>query len=265
MMCADPRRDIAGLNVSCCLVARSAPPIGALDPQSNSSPLVIAVVEHAINHLASFGQRCDTVPTDQQIGRAEEIEIGDHCARLASPHLCRPSHSRQGLTVSGIGLQGISPGILNMTTLRRLSSLVLILLMLGAPRPAAAQSGWQMAAPLPKAIGEIVSVVVRGKIYVLSGLDTAPGPATHTPTGLNWEYDPASNSWTAKKPMPAPAHHVMAAVWQDKIMYSVASPGRRHSPLGNQPPITGCMTLRRTLGSRLLLCQPLAAPVRPSR
>jgi hypothetical protein len=37
-----------------------------------------------------------------------------------------------------------------------------------------------------KAIGEIVAAAVQGKIYVLSGLDNAPGPATHTPTGLNW-------------------------------------------------------------------------------
>jgi N-acetylneuraminic acid mutarotase len=80
-----------------------------------------------------------------------------------------------------------------------------------------AQPAWKMAAPLPKAIGEIEAATVRGKIYVLSGLDTAPGPATHTPTGYNWEYDPTADTWTDRKPMPAPAHHVMVEALGDKI------------------------------------------------
>lgn len=81
----------------------------------------------------------------------------------------------------------------------------------------AAGPAWKMAAPLPKAIGEIVGVTVQGKIYVLSGLDNAPGPAAHTPTGYNWEYDPATNTWTDRKSMPAPAHHIAVATWGDKI------------------------------------------------
>jgi hypothetical protein len=80
-----------------------------------------------------------------------------------------------------------------------------------------AEPTWRMAAPLPKAIGEIVAVTVRGRIQVLSGLDNAPGPATHTPTGFNWEYDPATNAWTTRRSMPVPAHHVMVATWSDKI------------------------------------------------
>ncbi|MGA3397791.1 MAG: kelch repeat-containing protein [Acetobacteraceae bacterium] len=80
-----------------------------------------------------------------------------------------------------------------------------------------AQPAWKMAAPLPTAVGELVAATVHGKITVLSGLDNAPGPATHTPTGYNWEYDPATNAWTAKKPMPVPAHHVMVEALGDKI------------------------------------------------
>jgi N-acetylneuraminic acid mutarotase len=80
-----------------------------------------------------------------------------------------------------------------------------------------AQPAWKMAAPLPKAIGEVVAATVNSKIYVLSGIDNAPGPATHTPTGYAWEYDPATDAWTTKKPMPVPAHHVMVAALGDKI------------------------------------------------
>ncbi len=74
-----------------------------------------------------------------------------------------------------------------------------------------AQPAWKMAAPIPEAMGELVSVPMGGKIYVFSGLDTRPGPATHTPTGFVWAYDPASNDWTVRNKMPKPAHHVMAA------------------------------------------------------
>jgi N-acetylneuraminic acid mutarotase len=76
---------------------------------------------------------------------------------------------------------------------------------------------WKMSAPLPAAIAEIVAATVQGKIYVLSGLDNAPGPATHTPTGFNWQYDPTTNAWISRKSMPVPAHHVAVAAWNDKI------------------------------------------------
>jgi len=98
-------------------------------------------------------------------------------------------------------------------------ALAILTALVGAPPVArvAAAPAWKMVAPLPKAIGEIVAATVQGKIYVLSGLDNAPGPATHTPTGFNWQYDPTTNAWTSRKSMPAPAHHVAVATWNDKI------------------------------------------------
>jgi N-acetylneuraminic acid mutarotase len=72
-----------------------------------------------------------------------------------------------------------------------------------------------MAAPLPKAIGEIEAATVAGKIYVLSGLDNRPGVVA--PVGYNWVYDPATNTWSDRKPMPVPAHHIMVATANDKI------------------------------------------------
>lgn len=70
---------------------------------------------------------------------------------------------------------------------------------------------WKFAAPLPKAIGEVYGTSVGGKIYVLGGLEH------EAPAGYVWEYDPASDQWTAHKPMPRPAHHLMIAAWQNKI------------------------------------------------
>src|ERR1700752_4801255 len=96
----------------------------------------------------------------------------------------------------------------------RLTLAMLVLLALcalAAAPPAEAQSQWKFAAPVPKAIGELYGTSVGGKIYVLGGLEN------QAPAGYVWEYDPATDQWTARKPMPRPAHHLMIAVWQNKI------------------------------------------------
>ena len=119
---------------------------------------------------------------------------------------------------------------------------------------------WKMAAPLPKAIGEIEAASVNGKIYVLSGLDNRPGVVT--PTGYNWMYDPAADAWTDRKPMPVPAHHIMVATWNDKIYVfggfvrpRPSSPGNRSMPPGN-------MTRRPTPGGNSRRCRRRAVPAR---
>ena len=70
-----------------------------------------------------------------------------------------------------------------------------------------------MAQPLPSSMGEIMGSVVAGKWYVMAGLDAKAGK----PMGVVYMYDPASDSWTAKKPMPVPAHHIMTAVFSNNI------------------------------------------------
>ena len=54
--------------------------------------------------------------------------------------------------------------------------------------------------------------VVNEKIYALGGA-SAGGP----PVGANEIYDPATDSWTIKAPMPIPRMGFGTAVWQDKI------------------------------------------------
>jgi N-acetylneuraminic acid mutarotase len=79
--------------------------------------------------------------------------------------------------------------------------------------PAAAQSQWEMAPPLPKPIGEIMGVVVGDQWFVLAGLDAA----SHKPMGVVYAFDVARGTWIEKKPMPQPAHHVMATALAGKI------------------------------------------------
>src|SRR5689334_17196163 len=96
-------------------------------------------------------------------------------------------------------------------TLRHLCLAALAVLITGAFSHA--QAGWQMAPPLPKAVGEIAGAVVGSKWYVMAGLD----PATHRPLGLVYAFDPASQQWSQRKGPPEPAHHVMVAPLDGKI------------------------------------------------
>ncbi len=58
----------------------------------------------------------------------------------------------------------------------------------------------------------MLGATAGGKLYVLCGL----GPG-FKPLGLVYEFDPATNAWTKKKPMALPAHHVAFATLNDKI------------------------------------------------
>jgi len=66
-----------------------------------------------------------------------------------------------------------------------------------APAPPAPQGKWIRLAPLPQGTGELLAVAVNGKLYASQGL--LPG---FKPAGLVYEYDPASDAWAQKKPMP---------------------------------------------------------------
>ena len=86
-----------------------------------------------------------------------------------------------------------------------------------APAPAAppAPSGanpWVQGAPFPEASEEVLGATAAGKLYVFAGL--APG---WKPKAMVFEFDPASNQWTKKRPMRLPSHHVAFTTLNNKI------------------------------------------------
>lgn len=83
-----------------------------------------------------------------------------------------------------------------------------------APAPAqpTAASPWATLAPFPEPSEELLAATANGKLYIFAGL--APG---WKPKALVVEYDPANNTWTKKKPMALPSHHVAFASYGDKI------------------------------------------------
>lgn len=76
---------------------------------------------------------------------------------------------------------------------------------------ALAQSRWAKAAPFPEADEELYGVTANGKMYVIGGFGGGKG------RGLVYEYDPAGDKWTKKKPMARPAHHEALAEYRGKI------------------------------------------------
>jgi N-acetylneuraminic acid mutarotase len=82
---------------------------------------------------------------------------------------------------------------------------------------------WKALAPMPTKRGSPVAAVVGDKIYVIGGAvpgpkETAVHPARpHTSVGTVEEYDPATNTWRTRSPMPTPRNHASVGVVNGKI------------------------------------------------
>jgi len=75
-----------------------------------------------------------------------------------------------------------------------------------------AQGKWTKLAAFPEPAEELLGASAGGKLYVFCGL--APG---WKPMGLVYEYDPATDKWTQKKPMALASHHVSFTEYKGKI------------------------------------------------
>ncbi len=88
-----------------------------------------------------------------------------------------------------------------------------------------AADSWRLLAPMPTRRGSPVAAAVGGKIYVIGGASTHPGSAEpavhparpHRALGTVEEYDPATDSWRARSPMPTARNHAAVGVVGGKI------------------------------------------------
>lgn len=84
---------------------------------------------------------------------------------------------------------------------------------------------WKALAPMPSKRGSPNAVVHKGKIYVIGGAGVHPGskaadihPARpHRALSNNEVYDPATNTWETRSPMPTARNHAAAGMVNDKI------------------------------------------------
>lgn len=84
---------------------------------------------------------------------------------------------------------------------------------------------WRALAPLPFARGSSVAYEHKGRIYVIGGNGMHPG-AKPAPLWSDMaqrsypdvdEYDPATNTWRARTPMPTPRNHMFGGIVDGKI------------------------------------------------
>jgi N-acetylneuraminic acid mutarotase len=88
-----------------------------------------------------------------------------------------------------------------------------------------ANDTWKALAPMPTKRGSSNAVVHGGKIYVIGGASMHPGskepfihPARpHRSVSTNEVYDPATNTWETRQPMPTARNHAAAGMANNKI------------------------------------------------
>ena len=95
----------------------------------------------------------------------------------------------------------------------------------GQAPQAAAGGTWSEKARLLDLRSEVASAFVNGKVYILGGLARNQEAST-----LNQEYDPATDIWRDRRPMPFPLSHPNAAVLNGRYMSSGGSWPRCTSP-----------------------------------
>jgi hypothetical protein len=130
-------------------------------------------------------------------------------------------------------LQRKQPNSIKGTAIRKKAALLLVLFFLTASlvtaaKPASAttsvENSWTSKAPMQKARANFGIAVVNGKIYAIGGDygdligNAAPADTiTFQTTNTNEEYDPTSDTWTFRKPMPTARALLGVAVYQNKV------------------------------------------------
>ena len=84
---------------------------------------------------------------------------------------------------------------------------------------------WKELAPMPTARGAAVATTVGDKIYVIGGASVHPGQkivglsatVPHRALGTNEAYDPATNRWETRSPMPTARNHAAIGAVNGKI------------------------------------------------
>jgi N-acetylneuraminic acid mutarotase len=78
-----------------------------------------------------------------------------------------------------------------------------------------AANKWKQAAPIPEAMHHQGVASADGKIYVVGGFTGSF--AKRVPVNSVWQYDPASDRWEKRAPLPLGRHAIGAAVVAGRI------------------------------------------------
>ena len=81
-----------------------------------------------------------------------------------------------------------------------------------------ATNKWTQKAPMPSPRGALATGVVDGKIYAVGGARKSFFKLVNS--SANEEYDPATNQWKKRAPIPTPRDHLTASV-VDGVLYAI--------------------------------------------
>jgi N-acetylneuraminic acid mutarotase len=76
---------------------------------------------------------------------------------------------------------------------------------------------WKALAPMPVKMCSAKAEQVGGKVYVIGGFTTMENGTGTRVTGMNQVYDPATNKWEQRSPMPTTRNHAFSGVVNGKI------------------------------------------------
>jgi N-acetylneuraminic acid mutarotase len=96
----------------------------------------------------------------------------------------------------------------------------------------AATGAWSKKAPMRHARNELQAATVNGKIYAIGGgyTEMKDGkPTDNITSGTTEEYDPGSDTWRERAPMPEGGTHNGIAVLDGKIYIAGGFAGNRHT------------------------------------
>src|SRR5258705_3080067 len=80
-----------------------------------------------------------------------------------------------------------------------------------------ATDAYRALAPLPVKRCSAIAETVNGKMYVIGGLEPLENGMGTRVSGRNEMYDPATNTWTERSPMPTSRDHAFSGVVNNKI------------------------------------------------
>lgn len=80
-----------------------------------------------------------------------------------------------------------------------------------------ATNTWSFGADLPQPMHHLGVAAANGRLYVLGGYTATGSTAHYAPTTYSFEYNPATNSWAAKAPLPVARGAHVAVSYANKI------------------------------------------------
>lgn len=76
---------------------------------------------------------------------------------------------------------------------------------------------WKEGKPMPTPRGASSGGFINGLLYVVGGMKNHEGDKDEGPLTANEAYDPHTDMWTKKSPMPTPRHHHEAVIYDNKM------------------------------------------------